>query len=174
MGSKAPLVETLEFNHSSSFKRKMCLRMTALNLAKPDDLDRLSQLVAAFHSEAGITQDDTTRHAALMPLLDGSPHGAAYLVGPGRAPIGYIIIGFGWSVEFAGMDGFVDEFYIRPGVRGRGIGTEVMLNLPKALANAGLKALHLEVNRSNPRARKLYEKMHFQARDDYMLMSRKL
>ncbi len=148
--------------------------MTALNLAKPEDLDRLAPLVRAFHEETHITQDETKRHAALMPLLQGSPHGAIYLIGPGRAPIGYIVISFGWSVEFAGLDGFVDELYIRPGVRGRGIGSEVMGALPKALAGAGLKALHLEVRRDNTRARKLYEKLRFSPRDEYSLLTREM
>ena len=148
--------------------------MTALNLAKPEDFDRLVALVRAFHQEAGITQDEAKRQAALMPLLEGSPHGAIYLIGPGRAPIGYIVISFGWSVEFAGLDGFVDELYIRPGVRGRGIGTDVMSALPKALAGAGLKALHLEVRRDNARARKLYEKLRFLPRDDYSLLTREM
>jgi ribosomal protein S18 acetylase RimI-like enzyme len=105
-------------------------------------------------------------------LLEGSPHGAIYLVGPGRAPIGYAIVSFGWSVEFGGMDGFIDEVYIRPGVRGRGIGTEVLESLPKALAGAGLRALHLEVDRDNEKARALYAKLNFQPRERYMLMSR--
>lgn len=148
--------------------------MTALTLARPDDLDRLLPLVTAFHDEVGITQTDATRRAALLPMLEGSPHGVAYLIGPGRAPIGYIVISFGWSVEFGGLDGYVDEFYIRPGVRGRGIGTEVMISLPKALAGAGLKALHLEVRRDNQKARKLYEKLRFLPRDDYSLLSREL
>lgn len=148
--------------------------MTALNLAKSADFDRLNQLVGDFHSEVGITQDADTRRDALMPLLEGSPHGAAYLIGPGRAPIGYIIIGFGWSVEFAGMDGFIDEFYIRPGVRGRGIGSEVLRQLPKALASAGIKALHLEVDQDNHRAQNLYGRLRFEPRRNYMLMSRKL
>ena len=148
--------------------------MTALNLAKPDDLDRLTQLVDGFHTEAGIIQDPETRKQALMPLLDGCPHGAAYLIGPARAPIGYIIISFGWSIEFAGMDGFVDEFYIRPGVRGRGIGSEVLRQLPKALASAGMKVLHLEVAHDNTRAQKLYTRLRFEPREKYHLMSRKL
>ncbi len=148
--------------------------MTSLNIAKSEDFDRLLPLVSAFHTEAGITLDDTARRDAVMPLLDGSPHGVIYLIGPARAPIGYIAIGFGWSIEFAGMDGFIDEFYIRPGVRGRGIGSEVLLNLPKALANAGLKALHLEVLHSNERAQKLYQRRQFEPRQDYMLMTRKI
>ncbi|SLN16682.1 putative acetyltransferase [Roseovarius albus] len=148
--------------------------MTALTLARPDNIERLLKLVADFHAEEDIEQTNDTRRDALMPLLEGSPHGAVYLLGPARAPIGYIIISFGWSVEFAGLDGMIDEIYIRPSVRGRGIGSEVLNALPKALAGAGLKALHLEVNRDNPRARKLYEKLKFAPRENYMLMSRKL
>jgi len=146
--------------------------MTALTLAKPDDLERILRLVADFHVEEDITQDDATRRAAVLQLLEGSPHGAIYLIGPARAPIGYVAVTFGWSIELGGMDGFVDEIYIRPAVRGRGIGTEVLINLPKALAGAGLKALHLEVDRENETARRLYEKMHFSPRARYMLMTR--
>ena len=146
----------------------------ALRLARPEDLDRLMTLVSAFHAEEGITQDADQRRDALLPLLEGIPHGCIYLIGPGRAPLGYIILTFGWSVEFGGMDGFVDEIYIRPAVRGRGIATEVLLDLPKALAEAGLTALHLEVDRMNERAQKMYLRTGFKARDRYMLMTRKL
>ncbi len=148
--------------------------MTKLTLAAPDDLERVLPLVEAFHAEEGIAQDDATRRAALAPLLEGSPHGCVYLAGPVRAPIGYVIISFGWSIEFGGLDGFVDEIFIRPGVRGRGIGTEILLSLPKTLAKAGMRAIHLEVDRGNAAARRVYEKLRFEPREDYMLMTRKL
>ncbi len=146
----------------------------ALRLARPEDLDRLMGLVTAFHTEAQIAQDADQRREALLPLLEGIPHGCIYLIGPGRAPLGYIILTFGWSVEFGGMDGFVDEIYIRPAVRGRGIATEVLLDLPKALAEAGLTALHLEVDRTNETAQKLYMRTGFKPRERYMLMSKPL
>ena len=148
--------------------------MTALTLARPDDLDRLTKLVTDFHTEMGIKQDEVTLRAAVMPLLEGSSHGAIYLLGPARAPIGYIAVSFGWSLEFAGLDAMIDEIYIRPGVRSRGIGSEVLNALPKALAGAGLKAIHLEVRRDDKRAYDLYKRLRFEPRDDYILMSRKL
>lgn len=146
----------------------------ALHLAKPEDLDRLLPLVAAFHAEEGITQDDTTRRNALLPLLEGSPLGAIYIIGPTRAPVGYIVLTFGWSVEFGGMDAFVDELFIRPAVRGRGMGSETLLTLSKMLGQAGVRALHLEVDRENETAKRLYARTGFKARDRYMLMTREL
>lgn len=146
----------------------------ALHLAKPEDLDRLVPLVAAFHAEEGITQDETTRRNALMPLLEGSPLGAIYIIGPTRAPVGYIVLTFGWTVEFGGMDAFVDEFFIRPAVRGRGMGSETLLTLSRMLGQAGVRALHLEVDHENETAKRLYARTGFKARDRYMLMTREL
>lgn len=147
---------------------------TALHLARPDDLERLVPLVEAFHSEEGIVLEDEDRCAALLPLLDGTPLGAIYLIGPTRAPVGYIVITFGWSVEMGGMDAFVDELYIRPKVRGRGMGSDALTALAEALGDAGVRAFHLEVNRDNDHARRFYERSGFHPRESYMLMTRKL
>lgn len=146
--------------------------VTALTLAKQGDIDSILPLIAAYHAEVGIAQDDDTRRAAVMPLLDGSPHAVIYLAGPVRAPIGYALISFGWSLKFGGLDGILDEIYVRPGVRRRGIGSEMLLALPRALAGAGLRALHLETARDDRDARAFFKRMHFTARDDYFLMTR--
>lgn len=143
-----------------------------LTLGKPEHLEKLITMVTAFHHEAGIELSDDARLAGVVPLLDGIPHGVAYLIGPPRSPIGYIIITFGWSLEFGGMDGFIDELYIRPGVRGRGIASETLQTLPKALGDAGLVALHLEVNTQNDTARRLYTRVGFVARENYHMMTR--
>lgn len=146
----------------------------ALTLAAPDHLERVLSLVAAFHTEAGIASTDKTRAAGIAPLLDGVPHGCAYLIGPPRAPIGYIVITFGWSVEFGGLDAIIDELYIRPGVRGRGIASEALIALPRALAGAGLRAIHLEVDKTNAPALKLYQRAGFSLRENYVFTSKRL
>ena len=146
----------------------------ALHLAKPDDLPRLQSLVARFHAHEGIEQTDESRAAALMSLLNGSPHGVAYLVGPRQGPVGYIIVSFGYSVEMGGIDSSIDEFYIRENVRGRGMGGEVLRALMPALAEYGVVALNLEVARDNPDAARLYGRLGFEARDKHHLMTRRL
>ena len=146
----------------------------SLTLATPEHLDKLLPLVEAFHAEEGVALSDEARRAAIAPLLDGVPHGTVYLIGPPRAPIGYIALSFGWSLKAGGLRGHVDELYIRRAVRGRGLATEVLLALPKALAGAGLRALHVNVGGENEAAQKLYLRTGFRAREDHHLMTRTL
>lgn len=145
--------------------------MSSLRLATPDDLERLIPLVAGFHAEEGIEQDDDTRRGALVPLLEGSPLGAIWMIGPRVAPVGYVAVSFGWSIEFGGIDVFLDELYVREKVRGRGMGSEALAALVRALSGQGIKAMHLEVDNDNDRARALYERMGFQSRNRYHLMT---
>lgn len=143
----------------------------ALHLAKPQDLEKLMPLVVAFHSEMGLGTEETALERALIPLLEGSPYGAVYLMGPARAPMGYVVLTFSWSLELGGMDGFIDEIYLRPAVRGRGIALETLHSLRKTMQSAGVMALHLEVDRENEDAQKLYRRARFELRDRYSLMT---
>lgn len=146
----------------------------ALTLAGTVHLDKLLSLVAAFHTEAEMASTEESRRAALEPLLSGIPYGCVYLIGPPRAPIGYMVITFTWSVEYGGLDGNIDELYIRPGVRGRGIASEALVALPHALAAGGLRTIHLEVDRNNANALKLYRRAGFTLNENYMFMTKHL
>lgn len=141
-----------------------------LHLCTPEDIDKILPLVAAFHGESGIATTPELRDAGIRPLLEGTPHGAAYLIGPRRAPVGYLVLSFGWSVEFGGLDAFLDEIYVRPAVRGRGMGAEALSALIRALQASDIKALHLEVEPGSAAAR-LYERLGFAPRLNYGLMS---
>lgn len=145
-----------------------------MRLATPDDLDRLMPMVEAFHQEMGIASDPLDRQEALRPLLMGSPFGMIYLVGLDRAPMGYAIVTMGWSIELGGMESFLDEFWVRPAVRGRGIGSDLLTRLPAALGKHGVKALHLEVDRADEGVRRLYNRAGFEDRERFMLMTRRM
>ena len=142
--------------------------------ARAADLARLEPLVAAFHHHMGIAQDAQTRRAALQPLLDECPHGRVYLAGARHDPAGYAIICFGWSVEMGGRESFVDELYVRPAHRGQGVGGALLAHSAQELRKMGVMALHLELDRSDARTRRLYERAGFDPRARYMLMTRRL
>ena len=146
----------------------------ALTRAGPEDLDRLLPLVAAYHAFEGIETTDAFRRAALAPLLAGTDLGAVWLIGPRAAPLGYIATGLGWSIELGGPDAFVDELFVVPEARGRGLGAAALEHLAAALAARGVVALHLEVARENGGAQRFYARKGFESRERYFLMTRKL
>ncbi len=145
----------------------------ALTLAQATHFEVLLAMVSAFHAELGLGTKQETQRAAIEGLVSNIPHGSAYLIGPTRAPIGYCVISFGWSVEFGGLDAVLDELYIRPNVRGRGLASEVLQTLPDALAKqADLKAIHLEVRETDQAAARLYQRAGFHRRTGYLMMTR--
>ena len=148
--------------------------MKSLHLATPDDADKLLPLVAAFHEHEGFGTDADHQRAAILPLLEGSPHGAIWLIGPRRAPVGYVAVSFGWSVEFGGLDAMVDELFVRSAVRKRGMGADALNHLAMALKEAGIHAMHLEAAGDNDALQRFYARARFKPRDGYVLMSRVL
>lgn len=134
-----------------------------LHLATAADTERLLPMIVAYHAEENIDVDDAHRRTAIAPLLEGSPHGAIWLIGPKMSPVGYVAVSFGWSIELGGMEGFIDEIWVREKVRGRGMGSEAIDALLKVLKGTGLKAMHLEVSEGN-RAERLYARHGFKRR----------
>lgn len=148
--------------------------MSLLTLATADDIETLLPLVAAFHKHHEITQSQAQRRAALEMLFSGDVQAAAWLIGPPRAPVGYIAVAFGFSIELGGRDAFVDEFYIRPAVRGRGMGTQALQLLLPTLRQMGVRAIHLETRQGAAETLRFYQRNGFEARSRYHLMTRVL
>ncbi len=137
----------------------------------PDDLDLLSDLVAEYHAFERIDMSEDVRRAALSRLLADSSLGEVWFIHGREERIGYIAICFGYSIEFAGRDAFIDEFFLKETARGRGIGSLVIDKVTAQLTNAGVAALHLEVDNRNFGAQRFYERHRFQARKKYHLMT---
>lgn len=133
----------------------------ALHLAAPEDAPKLLAMVEALHNELGLASSLEDRETALVPLLEGSPHGAVWLIGPRAAPVGYIAITFGWSLSKGGLEGHIDEVFVRETVRGRGVGTEVLSALIGELECGGLKALSVGLEDDQTRLGRICARLGF-------------
>ncbi|SMX41858.1 GNAT family N-acetyltransferase [Actibacterium lipolyticum] len=146
--------------------------MSILNLAGPDDINRVLPMIASYHAHAGIQTTEQQRRDALTALYGEDIQAAIWLIGPARAPVGYIAVSFGFSIELGGRDAFIDEFFIRDAVRGRGMGSQALHLILPMLKQMGIKAVHMEVDHQNTAAAKLYERAGFRARSQNYLMTR--
>ena len=146
----------------------------ALTLAKPEDLDRLDSLVGACHQEIGHDMDAGHRRSGLQHALADSPHAAAYLIGPARAPVGYVMLSFGWSLERVGHHCTVEQIYVRSGVRGRGIASEVLSKLTGMLKSTGIRTVYIQSSEDDSKSKRLFRRAHFKDGRKFMLMQRDL
>ncbi|MEQ9561072.1 MAG: GNAT family N-acetyltransferase [Woeseiaceae bacterium] len=142
-----------------------------ISLASIRHIDDLLPLVKAYHEFEGVDQDEESRRNSIANLLLAPDLGPVWLIFEESLLAGYIAICYGYSIEFGGRDGFIDEFYLLENFRGRGIGKTVLQKVLARLKADDIRALHLEVSRSNHKAIKLYEAEGFQIRDKYHLMS---
>jgi GNAT superfamily N-acetyltransferase len=129
-------------------------------------------MMCEFYAEGGTPFDHESSREALGPLLEGGPWGQVWLLRDGDDQAGYVVLTLGYSLEFGGCDAFVDELYVRPAHRGRGLGRHALSVVEAACRDLGVRALHLEVHRTNPRARALYEAEGFQDRGHFLLTKR--
>jgi ribosomal protein S18 acetylase RimI-like enzyme len=128
---------------------------------RAEDTEVLVALARAFHAEEGRSLDADSK-AALVAIAQGEPLARTWLVRMGNEAVGYLIITLGYSVEYGGRDGFIDDFYLVPDVRGQGIGRQVLEFAFAQAVKLGIHTLHLEVEMDNVRATHLYRAAGFE------------
>ena len=138
-------------------------------LALESDADTLISFLREYYAFDGHGFDADKARIALTALLRDSQLGLAWMILDGDSPVGYIVLCFGYSLEWLGRDAFVDEFYLREQYRGRGWGRAALVFAEDAAREAGIRALHLEVVRENESALKMYGKMGFRRHDSTFL-----
>ena len=126
----------------------------------PGDLEILTRLAEEFHAEDGHVLDAGGRRA-LAAIAAGEPLARAWLFELEGRAVGYGVLTLGYSVEYGGRDGFIDDLYLAPEARGRGFGRQAMGFLEAEARVLGIQALHLEVGAENARALALYRHSGF-------------
>jgi ribosomal protein S18 acetylase RimI-like enzyme len=145
----------------------------AFRPADPADLELLLSLHEEFSREDAQPFEPAEAREALGGLLREPSFGRVWIIEDEGLPVGYLAVCFGYSIEFRGRDAFLDEVYVRPAARGRGLARRALEVAQAECLKAGVRSLHLEVRRGNEAARRLYRDAGFEERQSY-LMTRKL
>jgi GNAT superfamily N-acetyltransferase len=91
-----------------------------LRAAVTSDQPMLVPLMRAYYVEDGLSFA-ALNIAALERLLREPQWGRVWLIEDRTVPLGYLAICLGYSLELGGNDAYIDELYLRPEFRGRGI-----------------------------------------------------
>jgi GNAT superfamily N-acetyltransferase len=144
--------------------------MTAsTRLARNEDVAALVDLMAAFYSEAGFSLPAVAARQTFSALLRDPRLGRVWLIESDRTPVGYVVVTVAFSMEFGGLRGFIDDFFVLPAARNKGVGAAALETVKQACRELGLCALLVETGPDDHPARSIYARAGFEPNDRVLL-----
>jgi ribosomal protein S18 acetylase RimI-like enzyme len=116
--------------------------------------------------------DEPTVREVLRKFLMSPDLGQAWVFFEEEIPVGYIVLTSGYSFEYHGRDSFIDELYIEPQYRRRGIGLRAMQFVEERARELGVNAIHLEVDQGNAAAAELYRRTGYDDQARFLMTKR--
>lgn len=138
------------------------------------DIPLLTELRATFHAFEPFPRPlpEAQQTALLEHVLTTSAAGRAWLLEVDGAVAGYLVLTFGFSLEYGGTTALLDELFLLDTFRGRGLGAEALAFVADFCQKAGFTVVQLEVDCGNLAAQRLYERAGFAGLDKRALLTR--
>ena len=129
----------------------------------PNDQDRVLPMVMDFYQSDAVDHlvDRAVMERAFLDAVDPAEdllHGL--LIQYGGEDAGYLYLTKCYSAEVGGRCVFIEELYLNPPFRGRGLGEQILSWIEESWP--GARRFRLEVTQVNQRATHLYQKMGYQ------------
>jgi len=135
-----------------------------------DEAVLLRMMRALAEQEPGKIEFDDKAARQSLQLLLAEPHlGRAWLIVDSGAAVGYVVLTVSFSFEYRGRDAFIDELYIEPTHRRRGLGRAAMAFAEESAKELGVNAIHLEVDHGNDPAMELYKRIGYADHGRYLM-----
>ena len=141
----------------------------AMRQASEPDLPDLLELMHEFYAESGYALNPDRARAAFLPLLGPSQLGEVWLAELEGRVAGHLVLTFCYSMEYGGRSAFVEDLFVRPALRNRGVGRALVGHARKICEGLGVRAMHLEVARTNGPAQTVYRAVGFDSTDRELL-----
>jgi ribosomal protein S18 acetylase RimI-like enzyme len=132
-----------------------------IRLATLTDVDVLVRLMRQFHAEEAFTLSERAVSRAFEALLDDSRLGQVWMIEQDGHPAGFVVLTVGFSMDYGGLRGFIDDFYVAPPYRRRGLGHAALEEVKRACRRRGVRALVVETGPQNDAAISAYRSVGF-------------
>jgi diamine N-acetyltransferase len=143
--------------------------VTRFRPARAGDVAAIVAMMRGYYGQDGYTFVEAEAHAAALTLINDPTLGRLWVACDGDEVIGYVAVALGFSFEYRGREAFVDELLIAESHRGRGLGREALEIAEAYCREAGVNALHLEVERHREKALELYRRRGFADYGRYLM-----
>jgi len=132
-----------------------------VRLAEPADVPKLVRLMIEFYAESDFTLAPGPAARTFALLLAEPRFGRVWLMECGGRSAGYVVLTVCFSMEYGGLRGFVDDFFVRASCRRRGLGTAALAEVRRAAEVGGVRALLVETGPLNEDALAVYHRSGF-------------
>ncbi len=128
----------------------------AFRAASEADAPSLLPMMGALWEHEGIPFHDATILPPLLDLLADPTLGGVWLALVDGATAGYAMGTWGFSTEQGGRFLLLDELFVLPEFRGKGVGRAALAFVEETAIGEGAGAVRIEVAEENLGARELY------------------
>lgn len=146
--------------------------MTGLVPATGTDVELLVAMMEEFYGEAAYPFDAVRARRGFTELLSTPHHGQSFVIVHESRPAGYLVLTRTFSMEYGGRSAFIDDLYVRPAHRGRGVAAAALEALRAVALDLDVRAIHLEIERDNAAAQAVYRRAGFEAKGRQLLTLR--
>lgn len=136
---------------------------SAIVLARESDHAVVLELLEGQFQELQIDVPRARLAAATRGVFEDPSRGSFLLARRDGRAIGLAYLSFQWTLEHGGKIAWLEELYVRPEQRARGLGRELLREALAHAASAGCLAVDLEVEQAHARAAILYQREGFVA-----------
>jgi GNAT superfamily N-acetyltransferase len=137
-----------------------------IRLLKIQEIDAVVELLSSQLREHGLRTDLDQVRRVIEQIVNNSQLGFVLVaVEKNGRPIGVVPGCAFLGIEHGGTSGCLEEFYMLPEFRERGVGSLLIAEFVKVASRLGWSAIDLEIDSSHPRAASLYERHGFQRID---------
>lgn len=146
-----------------------------IRAATLDDIDGLVDMVERywrFESLPGFDRGSVGR--CLEQLIVNESLATVLLASEGQHPCGYLLSAYVFSLEHGGLTAEIDELYVEPAHRSKGLGSALLASAEATARARGCGNLSLQLGRHNERARQFYRVHDFRERSAFELLEKSL
>jgi GNAT superfamily N-acetyltransferase len=151
------------------------MALSTIRRATVRDITSLAGLVEEywrFEEMAGF--EPAAVESQLKRLLRSQSLGAAWIATGSPEAAGYLLLVYVFSLEHYGLTAEIDEFYVRPGARGAGIGGMLLSRAEAEAAALGCTNISLQLGRDNDAGRAFYTRHGYAPRSAFELLEKTL
>lgn len=149
--------------------------MPKIRQATTSDIPALVPLVRQYWTFEHLEGFDAGRIAeGLTRLLSTAHLGNGWIARADGEPAGYLLAVYVFSLEHLGLTAEIDEFFVLPEYRGKGIGDSLLAAAEQQFIAKGCTNSSLQIGRDNAVARRFYHRHGYTDRDDFDLLDKTL